>query len=123
MELLNKMNWSQLQHEYGLDGKRLLPWEGLLAPYGGAYCVVRKGTASASQINQPEGEAELFIGIAGKGRAWIGDTAYEMQQGDTLFIPPGMPHHIENCYEEDFHVYAIWWEIGSATDYIKNAAL
>jgi|RhiMetdeSRZDD1v2_1073273.scaffolds.fasta_scaffold12558_2 oxalate decarboxylase/phosphoglucose isomerase-like protein (cupin superfamily) len=120
MELLNKMNGSELKHEYGLDGKRLLPWNGLNAPYGGAYCIVRKGTRSLSHINEPLGEAELFIGISGVGKVWVGQTSYEVQKGDTLFIPPGTTHYVENESAEDFHFYAIWWDIGSATSYIKT---
>jgi len=109
MELVKKINWSDLQHEYGLDGKRLLPWEGLSAPFGGAYCVVAKGTTSMDHVNMPAGEEELFIGISGRATVRIGEGSYLMEKGDVAFIPAGVPHFVENSSDEDFHFYTIWW--------------
>ena len=109
MQLVNKINWNDLQHEYGLDGKRLLPWEGLTAPFGGAYCVVIKGSTSMDHVNMPEGEEELFIAISGKATVRIGDQSFLMEKGDTAFIPAGSGHYVENSFDEDFHFFTIWW--------------
>lgn len=114
------MNWDQLKHEYGLDGERLLPWKNLNVPFGGAYCVVKKGTQSDKHINEPIGEEELFIGISGIANVWIEKKRYLLKKGDILFIPSGKLHYIENSFEEDFHVYAIWWDSKSAAKYIDK---
>lgn len=38
------MDWSALVHEYDLDGKRLLPWDGYPMPFAAGWCVVQPNT-------------------------------------------------------------------------------
>lgn len=120
MELLRKINWDQLQHEYGLDGQRLLPWDDLIAPFGGAWCVVRKGTASLLHVNEPADEEELFIAISGQAQVWLGEQMYIMEKGDQLYIPAGMPHYVNACFDDDFHFYTIWWNKNGTEQYLKK---
>ncbi|HTI09026.1 MAG TPA: cupin domain-containing protein [Puia sp.] len=120
MEFLQKIDWDKLQFEYGLFGKRLLPWEKLNLPFGGAYCVVGSHTTSTSHINEPAGEEELFIAISGRAKVWLGNGSYEMEKGDVLFIPAGISHYIENDNREDFHLYALWWNTGTVNSYLNT---
>jgi mannose-6-phosphate isomerase-like protein (cupin superfamily) len=40
---------------------------------------------------------EMFYVLAGRARAHCGGTLYEMEKGDTLVLPPGMDHVVENA--------------------------
>lgn len=39
---------------------------------------------------------ELYHFTAGFGRMWLGDETFEVRTGDTVCIPPGVPHRVEN---------------------------
>lgn len=45
-EIFRKMDWSALVHEYDLDGKRLLPWDGYPMPFAAGLYVVRPISAN-----------------------------------------------------------------------------
>jgi len=44
---------------------------------------------------------ELYYITAGKGLMTLGDEQFEVQQGDTVCIPPGTAHCIENIGTEE----------------------
>lgn len=119
MNHLRKMDWSNLTHEYRVDAKRLLPWEGLNSPFGGAWAVVRAGTTSLDHVNEPYGEEELFICMSGKVQAILNGELIEMTPGDVLHIPSGVSHYLHNPYPEDCHIYSIWWDPSSARRYLQ----
>jgi len=116
IEVLKKMDWNTLVHEYDLDGKRLLPWEGVNMPFGGAWCVIRKGTDSFKHNHE---ENEIFICISGKATIVIDGNKYDMTKGDMITIPCNSSHYVNNPFEEDFHMYSIWWDKESTTSYLK----
>jgi mannose-6-phosphate isomerase-like protein (cupin superfamily) len=39
---------------------------------------------------------EMFYVLEGSGRAQCGGVTYDMEKGDTLVLPPGMDHVVEN---------------------------
>ena len=39
---------------------------------------------------------EMFYVLSGRGRAYCDGKTYEVAQGDTLVLPPGMEHVVEN---------------------------
>jgi len=39
---------------------------------------------------------ELYHVTAGRGRMTLGEASFEVAEGDTVLIPPGTPHRIEN---------------------------
>jgi mannose-6-phosphate isomerase-like protein (cupin superfamily) len=39
---------------------------------------------------------EMFYVLNGRGRAHCGGVTYDMEKGDTLVLPPGMAHVVEN---------------------------
>jgi mannose-6-phosphate isomerase-like protein (cupin superfamily) len=120
MEPINRMDWAQLKHEYDLDAKRLLPWEGLVAPFGGAWCVVRPGTRSLPHGHR---EREIFICISGTAVVVIDGVTHPVTKGDVVTIPPGSEHYIWNNSHEDFHMYCIFWDRASATQYLVEEFL
>jgi oxalate decarboxylase/phosphoglucose isomerase-like protein (cupin superfamily) len=107
--LLKKLRDQTLVHEYGLDGVRTFPWNGVNAPFGAAYCVVAPGTDSFAHINAPADEDELFVIIAGNATVMLGDEAFPVTSGDQIFIPQGMPHFVRNDSTEPFLFYSVWW--------------
>ena len=46
-------------------------------------------------------EHEQYV-LQGRARVTIGEEIYEVQSGDVVFIPAGVPHSYENIGEEDF---------------------
>lgn len=109
MILFNPMNWDSLLSEYGVWSKRLTPWEGVTPPFGGAWVVVTGDTTSLDHSNEPADEEELFICLTGRAIARVGDRSIEITPGDTVYLPPGKRHYIENPHTEDCHLYCLWW--------------
>ncbi|RYE54319.1 MAG: cupin domain-containing protein [Sphingobacteriales bacterium] len=110
--LIKRTKFNSLQHEYGLEGQRLLPWgdNEFPFPFGGAYCIVRAGTKSLEHVNSPDDEVEMFICISGKALLAVGESGlHEVNQGDIVYISPGEAHYLKNPFKDDFHFYALWW--------------
>lgn len=120
MKILRKMDWDRLSHEYGVYGTRLLPWDGVCFPFGGAWCVVEPGTQSLDHINDPCDEDELFIVISGCASVVVGGDAYYINKGDLVFIPAGKSHYIINNTDEEFHFYTIWWNTATVSTYSSS---
>lgn len=118
LQLAKPFDAGALTFEYGLDGIRLLPWPGLNAPFGGAYCIVRPGSTSLEHVNSPDDEEELFICVAGCAEVIVGDERMAARQGDIIFIPRGVPHYVHNPSDEPFHFYAVWWNRQTAGRYL-----
>lgn len=51
-------------------------------------------------------EHEQYV-LAGRAKIGIGDQVFEVQQGDVVFIPEGVPHYYENIGEEQFEFLCI----------------
>ncbi|WP_340620922.1 cupin domain-containing protein [Xenorhabdus siamensis] len=117
MTVLRKMNWNELKHEYDLDGSRLLPWEGLQSPFGGAWCIVRAGTTSRLHAHD---EFEMFIAIEGTAQIKVGNDIYMASKGDLIRIPLDFEHHVINNSNQDFHFYSIWWSQDSASKFLAE---
>ena len=46
-------------------------------------------------------EHEQYV-LGGRARIGIGEQVYEVQQGDVVFIPEGIPHFYENIGDDPF---------------------
>jgi quercetin dioxygenase-like cupin family protein len=51
-------------------------------------------------------EHEQYV-LRGQARIGIGEQVYEVQQGDVVFIPGGVPHFYENIGDEPFEFLCI----------------
>jgi len=51
-------------------------------------------------------EHEQYV-LGGRARIGIGEQEYEVQKGDVVFIPEGIPHFYENIGEEPFEFLCI----------------
>lgn len=116
-EIHRQTRFDGLVHEYGLDGSRLLPWQGYPMPFAGGWCVVRPGTRSEphTQIDQ-----EIFIAIQGRARLIVGEREMEFSVGNIAAIPKHTNHYIINDSQEDFHFYVVWWDMNYVNDFIAQ---
>jgi quercetin dioxygenase-like cupin family protein len=51
-------------------------------------------------------EHEQYV-LGGRAKIGIGEQVYEVQQGDTVFIPEGIPHFYQNTGDEPFEFLCI----------------
>jgi quercetin dioxygenase-like cupin family protein len=51
-------------------------------------------------------EHEQYV-LGGQARIGIGEEEYEVQQGDVVFIPEGVPHFYENIGDEPFEFLCV----------------
>jgi oxalate decarboxylase/phosphoglucose isomerase-like protein (cupin superfamily) len=120
MQHIKRFNPSELQFEYGLEATRLLPWAGLRTPFGGAYCIVTPHSVSASHVNAPADEEELFICISGCADVIIGEDVVSARGGDVVFIAHSILHYVRNDTDEPFHFYALWWNSETASHFLSS---
>jgi mannose-6-phosphate isomerase-like protein (cupin superfamily) len=116
------VDFRRLEHEdltraHGLEMKMLYPWDGLTAPFEGAWCVLRPGDQSETHAHH---EHEIFIGISGRCTVVTPDTRYEFAAGDLAFLRPQIEHHLVNETGEDFTYYAIWWDRAMSEGFIAH---
>ncbi|MFI9812682.1 cupin domain-containing protein [Saccharothrix variisporea] len=102
-----RLESEDLTRAYGLEMKLLHPWDGLTAPFEGAWCVLRPGDRSVAHAHH---EHEIFIGMSGRAEVVTPDHRHPFAAGDIVFLKPGIEHHLSNDTDEDFAYYAIWWD-------------
>lgn len=59
---------------------------------------------TATQRHQHAGTEEFYHVTAGAGRMHLGDESFEVKPGDTVCIPPGTSHWIENTGDMDLRI-------------------
>ncbi len=104
---IRRLDRAGLEHEYGVDGQRLLPWPALNAPFEGAWCVIRVGTASIAHAHD---EYEIFIVISGAAVLEVDGERAALRAGDIVHMRPGMEHRVINESNRDFEMYSVWWD-------------
>jgi mannose-6-phosphate isomerase-like protein (cupin superfamily) len=67
-----------------------------------AEAIVAPG--SITRLHRHHVSEELYHITAGRGRMTLGTTSFDVAVGDTLCIPPGTPHCIENTGNEPLHL-------------------
>jgi mannose-6-phosphate isomerase-like protein (cupin superfamily) len=50
---------------------------------------------------------EMFYVLSGRGRAYCAGKSYDVEQGDTLVLPPGMEHVVENTGAERLYCLTV----------------
>lgn len=103
---IRRLDRGRLEQAYGVDGQRLLPWSALNAPFEGAWCVIRAGTAS---IPHAHDEYEIFIAISGEAIVEADGERAALLPGDIVHLRPGSEHRVVNDGERDFEMYSVWW--------------
>jgi mannose-6-phosphate isomerase-like protein (cupin superfamily) len=110
------VDFRRLEHEnmvraYGLEMKLLHPWDGLTAPFEGAWCVLRPGDTSVAHAHH---EHEIFIGISGNAIVEADGEQRPFAAGDIAFFPPGVRHRVHNPGRRPFEMYSVWWDTDMA---------
>jgi len=57
-----------------------------------------------TRLHQHSQSEELYYITAGQGQMTLGDERFTVTVGDTICIPPGTPHCIENIGTEALHI-------------------
>lgn len=114
---IRRLEHENLTRAYGLDMKLLYPWNGLTAPFRGAWCVLRPGDVSVAHAHH---EHEIFIGMAGAAEVVTGDQHHKFVAGDIVFLRPEIEHHLVNNHDEDFSYYAIWWDRAMSDEFVGH---
>jgi mannose-6-phosphate isomerase-like protein (cupin superfamily) len=114
---IRRADHENLVRAYGLEMKLLYPWDGLTAPFEGAWCVLRPGDTSVTHAHH---EHEIFIGMTGRAEVVTPDERYSFNAGDVAFLRPGIEHHLTNTHDEDFAYYAIWWDRAMSEGFVKQ---
>ena len=50
---------------------------------------------------------EMFYVLSGRGRAYCGGETFEVAQGDTLVLPPGLEHVVENTGSDKLYCLTV----------------
>lgn len=116
---IRRLEHENLTRAYGLDMKLLYPWNGLTAPFRGAWCVLRPGDASLTHAHH---EHEILIGMAGSGEVVTGDQRHKFAAGDIVFLRPDVEHYLAHDpdHDEDFSYYAIWWDRAMSDEFVAH---
>src|SRR5262245_6120834 len=73
--------------------------------------ILKKGENTPSNLNT-QGE-EIHVIIAGQGRVTVGERSSEIREGEIIFVPPRIPHVIQNPESPLLHGITIEsdWEL------------
>lgn len=97
----------------------LVPWPALNAPFHGAWCVIQ---AHSSSVRHAHHEYEIFIAMAGSATLEAGGERTVFRKGDIVHFPPHTPHQVINDGDEDFELYAVWWDSEMAAGFARREA-
>lgn len=59
---------------------------------------------AATRLHRHRASEELYHVTAGRGRMTLGEASFEVAEGDTVLIPPGTPHRIENVSDTPLRI-------------------
>lgn len=82
----------ELMHP-AVHGNRAQSFAEAIVPVGGTTRLHRHGRSE-----------EIYHFVAGTGRMTLGGEAFEVAPGDTVAIPPGTPHCVENTGSEPLRI-------------------
>jgi mannose-6-phosphate isomerase-like protein (cupin superfamily) len=104
---IRELDRDGLKPDNGLLTQRLLPWTALNAPFEGAWCVVKPGTASTPHSHH---EYEIFIAMSGSATLESDGRRTNFEAGDIAYFEPGQSHQVINDSDSDFQMYGVWWD-------------
>lgn len=108
----------ELVRENGADGKRLMPWPALNAPFEGAWVVLEAGGETGAHSHH---EYEIFIVMTGEAEVEADGELHKLKTGCIAHFPPGTVHRVINTSaDEDFSWYAIWWDPEMSAQFTKR---
>jgi mannose-6-phosphate isomerase-like protein (cupin superfamily) len=109
----------EMVHENGVDGKRLVPWPELNAPFEGGWVVVSPGGASGSHSHH---EYEIFIAMTGEAELESAGERRPFRGGDIVRFPPHTDHRVINEGADEFQFYCVWWDTDMSERFVARHA-
>lgn len=97
----------ELQLDNRLRAQRLMPWPLLNAPFEGSWCVAAPGVSSGAHGHH---EYEIWIALRGSAEILTEGRRVPFTAGDVIHFTPQTVHQLANTSDEDFEMYAIWWD-------------
>jgi len=67
-----------------------------------AEATIKQGTAT--ELHRHKRSEEIYHCTAGKGKMTLGDKSFKVAMGDTVCIPPGTLHRVENTGKEPLKI-------------------
>ncbi|MEU7351060.1 cupin domain-containing protein [Streptomyces albidoflavus] len=104
---IRQLDRDNLPLDNGLRAQRLFPWAALNAPFEGSWCVVPPGVASGPHVHH---EYEVWIAMTGEAVIVCEGEEVPFTAGDVVHFRPGLEHQVVNQGEDDFQMYAVWWD-------------
>ena len=65
---------------------------------------------------------EMFYVLSGRGRAYCDGKTYDVAKGDTLVLPPGMEHVVENTGPDKLYCLTVMMPNEGFAELIRNGA-
>jgi quercetin dioxygenase-like cupin family protein len=65
---------------------------------------------------------EMFYVLSGRGRAYCDGKTYDVAKGDTLVLPPGMEHVVENTGPDKLYCLTVMVPNEGFAELIRNGA-
>nr|WP_153539705.1 cupin domain-containing protein [Streptomyces sp. RB17] len=119
MEIRGLDRRAGLQPDNGLAAQRLMPWPLLNAPFEGSWCLVRPGAESGAHAHH---EYEIWIAVTGSAELFVNGEYHPFTKGDIVHFVPGQGHQVVNRGDEDFEMYAVWWDADLARGFSERHA-
>ncbi|GAA3293588.1 cupin domain-containing protein [Streptomyces cinereospinus] len=107
MTSIRSLRRDNLQPDNGLRAQRLMPWPELNAPFEGSWCVVPPNAESGAHSHH---EYEIWVAMTGAAEIVTDAGTTPFVAGDIVYFTPGERHQVVNRGDEDFQMYAVWWD-------------
>ncbi|MFD7664674.1 cupin domain-containing protein [Streptomyces sp. NPDC059788] len=104
---IRSLRRGELKLDNQLRAQRLMPWPQLNAPFEGSWCVAAPGVSSGAHGHH---EYEIWIAVSGAAEILVEGRRVPFTAGDIIHFVPGTEHQLVNDSDEDFEMYALWWD-------------
>ncbi|MGA5134103.1 cupin domain-containing protein [Streptomyces olivoreticuli] len=114
---IRSLERGELKQDNQLRAQRLIPWPLLNAPFEGSWCVAAPGVSSGAHGHH---EYEIWIAVSGAAEVLTEERRVPFVAGDIIHFVPGTEHQLVNDSDEDFEMYALWWDSDMTDRFAKR---
>lgn len=95
---LTEKGWKRI-HSGSVLGHFTLSSAEIRAPFMLIWWKIEANTEMTIDKGHPEGE--VFVIISGTGTLTVGEEEREVKEGETIYVPPRVPHWVNNDSDEE----------------------